>query len=87
MRIGFEAGLVDELLVGHVGEWGLSSGDLIEHKAHESRVYCMCLSGDKIATGDDRVVRVFNVSTCLSLLSEILRLHLNTLICNDRKVI
>ncbi len=65
-------GLFDELDVGHVGEWDLSSGDVIEHKIHGFRVYRMALSGDMIVTSTGRVIRVFNVSTCLLVLPSII---------------
>ncbi len=49
-------------------EWDLSSGDVIEHKVHDVAVIRMAVSGDKIVTSDAaRVIRVFNVSTCLSI--------------------
>ncbi len=58
-----------DLVVGYVGEWDLSSGDLLERKIHRSRVYCMALSGDRIVTSNsDDVIRMFNVSTCLLVL-------------------
>ena len=58
--------MTDEVPVGDVCEWDLSSEDLIEHKVHDSSVTCMALSGDRIVTYDDRgSIQVFNVSTCL----------------------
>ena len=59
----------DELIVGHVGEWDLSSGDLIEHKIHGGAVVRMAVSGDRIVTrGNEGAIRVLNVSTCLLVL-------------------
>ena len=57
----------DELIVGHVGEWDLSSGDLIEHKVHDGAVYCIALRDDMIITSDGGVIRAFDI-TCLLLL-------------------
>ncbi len=52
--------------MGHVGEWHLSSGDVIKHKVHDDAVYRMALSGDWIVTFDTcYVIRVSNVVTCL----------------------
>jgi hypothetical protein len=45
-------GSTDKIVVGHVGEWDLLSGDVIEHKVHYGTVLCMALSGDKIVTSD-----------------------------------
>ncbi len=59
---------IDDLVVGHVGEWDLLSGDLIEHKVHDRRVFCMALSGNMFVIGDGVVVRVFHLSTCLLVL-------------------
>jgi hypothetical protein len=57
---------IDELVVGHVGEWDLSSGDLVEHKAHDDAVLCMALSGDRIITCDNHsVVRMFKLPSSL----------------------
>ena len=57
---------IDEILVGHVGAWDLSSGDLIEHKIHGCAVLLMALSGDRIVISFwNHVIRVFNCSTCL----------------------
>ena len=66
--------MIDELVVGYLGEWDLSSGDVIEHKVHDDAVDCIALSGDMIVTsyyngGDANIIRVFNVSTCLLVLS------------------
>ena len=58
----------DELVVGHVGEWDLSSGDLIEHKVNDCEVLDMAINGDRIVTSDSSyhpIIRVFNVTTCL----------------------
>ncbi len=60
-------GFIYELPVGHVGEWDLSSGDLIEHKVNDGPVDYMAHSGDKIVIKRDGI-RVFNVLTCLLLL-------------------
>ena len=69
---------MDEFVVGHVGEWDLSSGDLMEHKVHDGALVRMALSGDRIVTGTDGfiggVIRVLNVSTCLLLLSNVYEL-------------
>ncbi len=55
-------------MIGHVGEWDLSSGDLIEHKVHDGIVEYMALSGDRIVTcNESDVLRVSNVTTCLLL--------------------
>ena len=53
------------LLVGHVGEWDLSCGDLIEHEVQDGAVYYMALSGGMIVTSDGFLNQVFNVLTCL----------------------
>jgi hypothetical protein len=67
--IGFDG---DSLIsLGHVGEWDLSSGDLIEHKVHDGPVFRMALSGDRIVTCDNNRggdIRLFSLSTCLSVL-------------------
>ncbi len=55
--------------VGKVGEWDLSSGNLIEHKVHGGAVSCMALSGDRIVIGAiNNAIRLFNISTCLLVL-------------------
>ncbi len=57
--------LIDERVVGHVGEWDLSSGDLIEHKVHDDAAWRMALSGGMIVIcDDDDSIRVINISTC-----------------------
>jgi hypothetical protein len=58
----------DEFVEGDVGEWDLSSGDLVKHKVYEDPLICMAISGDKIATSGDNVIQVCNISTCLFLL-------------------
>ena len=57
-------------MLGHVCEWDLSSGDLIEHKVQDNEVYKMALSGDRIVIVSGGVIRVFNVSTCMLVLQE-----------------
>ena len=67
----------DGLVAGHVGEWVLSSGDVIERKIRDGQVLYMAVSGDRIVTSSDdgtfssghHVIQVFNVSTCLLVLS------------------
>ncbi len=54
------------LFSGHIGEWDLSSGDLVETKMHDRWVYRMALKGDLLATSDgQRVLRAFNIPSCL----------------------
>ncbi len=53
------------IVLGNVGKWDLSSGDLIEHQVYDRVVFCMAVSGDMIATCNGYVIRVFNLSTCL----------------------
>ncbi len=58
-----------ELIVGYVGEWDLSSENLIEHKVHDGDVFFMALDGEMIVTCDNhQVYRLFDISTCLLVL-------------------
>ena len=51
---------------GHIVEWDLSSGALVEHKVHEGDVFRSALDGNRIVTLEARgIVRVFDVRTCL----------------------
>ncbi len=59
---------IDELVVGLIGEWDLSSGDLIEHQVHASEVRCMALSGERIVICVTGAIQVFNITTCLLML-------------------
>jgi hypothetical protein len=63
---------MDEFVVGHVGEWDLSSGDVIEHSVSDDAVWRMALSGDRIVTSGGGAIRVSNVATCLLVLSSLL---------------
>ena len=57
---------VDEFVVGHVGQWDLSSGDLIKHNVSVNAVSFIALSGEMIVIADNfDTIRVFIVSTCL----------------------
>ena len=70
MSIALKSDLfISKFGAGHVCEWDLSSGDVIEHKVHDGAVVFMALSGDRIIiTCGDNVTRLFNLSTCLSVL-------------------
>ena len=54
---------IDELVVGYICEWDLSSGDLIEHKVYDDPVYYMALSGDRIVVSCKIFTRVRNLPT------------------------
>ncbi len=54
--------------VGDVGEWDMSSGDLKEHKVFDDAVFKIALSGDRMVTSGDDVIRAFSVFTCLLML-------------------
>jgi hypothetical protein len=57
-----------DLALGDVGEWDLSSGNLIKHDFDISPVL-MAVSGDMIVIcGYDLFIEVFNISTCLLVL-------------------
>ena len=60
---------IDELAVGHVGEWDLSNGDLKEHKVFDAPVWRMVLSGDMMVVRGGVINRVFSIATCLLMLS------------------
>ncbi len=61
---------IDVLVVGYVGEWDLSTGDLIEHKISDSAVSLVAISGGKIVTYAGADIRVLDVSTCLLVFPE-----------------
>ncbi len=78
-QVGFidlflEGELIDKHILGYIGEWDMSGGDLIEHKVHDGGVYVIALNGDKIATFDDdhNVIRVFGLSSCMLVFFKIL---------------
>ncbi len=55
------------ICLGHVVEWDMSNGELVERKVHGTGVSHISLSGDKIVTCDiSGLIRVFIHSTCLS---------------------
>ncbi len=63
--------MIDDLAVGYVCEWDLSSGDFIEHKVHDRGVDRMAVSGDMLVTRDwNNAIRLFNIPTCLFVLCE-----------------
>jgi hypothetical protein len=70
--VGFVEGalvLKCEVFVGHIGEWNLSGGDVMEHKVHDGALWYMALSGERIVTCDeDFVILVLKVLTCLLVL-------------------
>ena len=61
---------IDEIIVGQIGEWNLSSGDLIVvHEAHDYEVKSLVISGDRMVTCDYYdVIRMFKTSPCLLVL-------------------
>ena len=62
--------------IGYIGEWDLSSGDLIEHNLHDGSVYHMALSGARIVTCDSNdIIRVLDLTTCLLRLSLYLTIY------------
>ena len=58
------------IIVGQVGEWNLSSGELITvHEVHDYEVKSVAISGDRIVTCDYYdVIRLFKTSPCLLVL-------------------
>ncbi len=66
--------ILDDIGVGYVGEWDLSSVDLIDRHV-KGMLDRMALSGDRIVTftteNGNRFTQVIEVSTCLLILRRI----------------